>query len=169
MTSMQFETFLADSEATVSMGKKLGQALQDSPVRLILFFGTMGSGKTTMTRGLVQALPGGQEAEAASPSFSLCNWYDTSPPCLHADLFRCEFGDVPEELEETLHTPAQQQTLVLIEWAEYLPAGLASPLRLDIHLQTCQEGRLFFATAHGQQAIALCKALGLAPRTSYSV
>ncbi len=57
-------------------------------IRALYLRGTLGSGKTTLTRGLVAALPGGEDAEVASPSFTLCNIYPTRPALLHADLYR---------------------------------------------------------------------------------
>ena len=161
MKTTSFTCFLADIEATLELGKHLGQALAKSAVRVIFLYGSMGSGKTSLVRGLVNALPGGEHAEAASPSFSLCNWYDTTPPVIHADLFRCETGGIPEELEEAVENLAPGRPLVLVEWAEFMPATLAPAERLDIRLQTCDEGRLFFATAHGEAATRLCAGLGL--------
>ena len=52
--------------------------------------GELGAGKTTLVRGLVEALPGGQDAEVASPSFNLVNLYPTQPETAHVDLYRCE-------------------------------------------------------------------------------
>ena len=73
----------------------------DAKTRTLLLHGDLGSGKTTLTRFMVLSLPGGSEAEVASPSFTLCNHYATVPPVLHCDLYRCA-GSLPEELFDAL-------------------------------------------------------------------
>ena len=62
---------------TEQLGRIIGERLagaSDTPwerLRALYLRGTLGSGKTTLTRGLVAALPGGESAEVASPSFTL--------------------------------------------------------------------------------------------------
>ena len=76
---------LPDAESTVEFGRQLGRALNEQyaeggeQVHIILFYGDLGSGKTTFTRGFIEALPGGENAEVSSPSFTLCNSYPTTP------------------------------------------------------------------------------------------
>lgn len=153
---------LDDTEATVHAGRELGRALlchrnvlppsentaPDESVHVILLYGDLGSGKTTFTRGLVSALPGGDDAEVASPSFTLCNSYPTTPPVLHCDLYRSE-GALPDEVDEALDAEAG---LVLVEWAERLPAAILPRERLDICFQSCENERLMTLTPHGGAA-----------------
>ena len=76
---------LADAEATVELGRALGRALNErraeggEQLHVVLFFGDLGTGKTTFTRGLIDVLPGGENAEVSSPSFTLCNSYRRRP------------------------------------------------------------------------------------------
>ncbi len=91
------------------------------PVRLLLFYGGLGAGKTTLARFLVEGLAGGENAEVASPSFTLCNEYPTSPKTLHFDLYRLEDGKSDENFEEALDAlQGPNPPLVLVEWAERL-------------------------------------------------
>ena len=82
---------LPDAESTVGLGRQLGRVLNEQyaeggeRVHSILFYGDLGSGKTTFTRGLIEALPGGENAEVSSPSFTLCNSYPTTPSVIHCD------------------------------------------------------------------------------------
>ena len=114
---------LPDAESTVEFGRQLGRALNEQyaeggeQVHIILFYGDLGSGKTTFTRGFIEALPGGENAEVSSPSFTLCNSYPTTPSVIHCDLYRSE-GALPDEVDEALDT---ESGLVLVEWAERAP------------------------------------------------
>jgi len=103
-----------------------------------LLRGEIGSGKTTLTRFLVEALPGGDRAEVSSPSFTLCNVYPTTPQVLHCDLYRVG-GAVPEEISEVLDAG---DMAVLVEWAEYLPVEQRPQDFLDIYLQACNDYRI---------------------------
>lgn len=158
-----YTVLLDDTEATVCAGHDLGCALgtfletllfssktslPDGNVHVILLYGDLGSGKTTFTRGLVSALPGGDDAEVASPSFTLCNSYPTTPSVLHCDLYRSE-GVLPDEVDEALDA---EMGLVLVEWAERLPVGILPRERLDICFQSCENKRLMTLTPHGGAA-----------------
>ena len=94
---------LNNAEDTVEFGRMLAEAMSASPVRSLYLFADLGGGKTTLTRGFVSALPGGEHAEVASPSFTLCNVYPTRPEVLHADLYRLSEGaSMPEEMEDLM-------------------------------------------------------------------
>ena len=151
---------LADVPATLAFGKRVGQALLAArdvgcPLRFILLFGELGSGKTTLTRGIVEALPGGENAEVSSPSFTVCNEYPTRPLVIHCDLYRDEdaggfASGLPDEAWDVLERSAS--ALVLVEWAQRLrPADL--PLeRLDIRLESCHEKHVATLIAYGEAA-----------------
>ncbi len=142
-------------EATARFGHKIGQALgqyfmqnQTLPFEALFLRGALGSGKTSLTRSLVQALPNGDLAEVSSPSFTLCNSYDTTPEIMHVDLYRCEYN-IPQELWDALEIP---DTFIIIEWAEFLPKSAMPQNFLDISFNICDEGRSICVTAHGQKA-----------------
>lgn len=88
--------------------------------RILLLDGPMGAGKTQFTRFLLEALGGD---ETVSPSFAIHNQYSTSRgPVDHIDLYRLENED---DLESTGFWDlfSASQGLIIIEWAERLPAG----------------------------------------------
>ena len=132
---------LPDAESTVEFGRQLGRALNEQyaeggeQVHIILFYGDLGSGKTTFTRGFIEALPGGENAEVSSPSFTLCNSYPTTPSVIHCD--------------EALDT---ESGIVLVEWAERIAAENLPPKRLDILFQVCKNNRLVTLSPYGKAA-----------------
>lgn len=127
---------LKSPEDTMELGALLAQAMTDSSLRTLYLFADLGGGKTTFTRGFVSALEDGENAEVASPSFTLCNVYPTNPEVLHADLYRLSEGaTLPEEMEEMLE---EGDPFLILEWPQYLAADRYAPERLDIHLAPVQ-------------------------------
>ena len=108
---------LPSLDATRRFGRVLAQSLARVPQGALLLFGGLGAGKTTLTRSLVEALPGGEAAEVSSPSFTICNIYCTIPLIHHFDLYRLEPGFPEESLSESLDDPA---ALTIVEWPDRL-------------------------------------------------
>lgn len=141
--------------ATRHWGRLLARCVTAYGVTALLQRGPLGSGKTLLTNALVEALPGGDMAEPASPSFTLCHRYPTSPPVLHCDLYRCP-GNPPEELLDALD---DARTLLVVEWAEYLPKADFPQDYLDIAWQTYGEQRQLTLRAYGNVATAMVPVL----------
>lgn len=146
---------LTSLSETQRLGLMLAEAIASCGIAALLLRGPLGSGKTTLTRALVEALPGGDQAEVASPSFTLCNYYPTKPPVMHSDLYRSP-GSLPDEIAEGMDNP---QILSVLEWSEYLPAAEMPQDYLDISLQPCEESRLLTLQAHGPIAEELLRHL----------
>ncbi len=143
---------LSSLDHTAHFGATLAEAmLQEPELKVILFTGDLGSGKTTMTRAFVHALPcrHGEEAEVSSPSFTLCNIYPTRPEVAHFDLYRLEAGPADDALLDAFDDAT---SIVLVEWAERLKADDMPPVYLHLHWQRQGEIRLLNATAHGDAA-----------------
>ena len=132
-------------EHMADLGRVLADCLRNEPsLRCILLRGDLGSGKTTLTRCMVEALPGGDRAEISSPSFTLCNVYPTTPPVLHCDLYRTGSA-IPDELSETLDAG---EMAVVVEWAEHLPCAHLPQDFLDINFQVCDGYHLVCVAIH---------------------
>jgi len=151
---------LPDDAATLALGGALGHALTQARGRLapLLLAGPLGSGKTTLVRGLVAALPGADAAEVSSPSFNLVNIYPTTPRVAHFDLYRTA-GTPPEEFDDALDAP---DTLVVAEWIENLPRALWPAEALVLVWTPVPSGRTLEIRAWGKAAGGLLEAA--APR-----
>jgi tRNA threonylcarbamoyladenosine biosynthesis protein TsaE len=104
---------------TIAVGRKLVRLLK--PPQLMLLKGDLGTGKTTLVKGIVQAIDAAEPDEVTSPTFTLLHEYDGSlhgkPIKLyHLDVYRLESERQLETLGlDELLTP---DALVLVEWGE---------------------------------------------------
>lgn len=154
---------LADTAGTLRLGAAVAAVLADAvgPVVLLLR-GDLGSGKTTFVRGLVEAAPGGGEAEVASPSFNLVNIYPTRPEVVHMDLYRLR-GDEARELFEEYADPGLPHAaddpaacrVIAVEWAENLPDDCLARDHLGVLLRHAPGGRTARLTGAGPGGEAL--------------
>lgn len=86
---------------------------------VVLLDGSMGAGKTTFARGVLEAL--GHVGAVRSPTFNLLHVYDTVPPVVHADLYRLTSAE-GLGLEDYFDTH-----LCLIEWPDRLGTLTPTP------------------------------------------
>lgn len=107
------------SKETKNVGGKIANLLKKGDV--VGFTGELGSGKTTMIKGIVKALTG---CEATSPSFVLINEYPGKIPVFHFDLYRLSSKI---EMDTVGWEEYLEKGIVLIEWADkvydMLPEG----------------------------------------------
>jgi tRNA threonylcarbamoyladenosine biosynthesis protein TsaE len=104
---------------TVEVGRKLVRLL--APPQLLILRGDLGTGKTTLVKGIAQALDAAEPDEVTSPTFTLLHEYDgvrdgRAVKLFHLDVYRLE-GERQLEtlgLDELL----TQDALVLVEWGE---------------------------------------------------
>jgi tRNA threonylcarbamoyladenosine biosynthesis protein TsaE len=116
----QTHEFTTQSGAdTIEVGRKLAGLLK--PPQLILLRGELGTGKTTLVKGIALALNAADPDEVTSPTFTLVHEYEGlqhgKPVRLfHLDVYRIE-GERQLEtlgLDELL----TDNSLVLVEWGE---------------------------------------------------
>lgn len=117
------------------LGARFGSRVRAGDV--IALRGSLGTGKTTLTRGLLAQL--GLEGEAPSPSFALVQPYEPPEvrlPLAHVDLYRLEEVAAVDELglDEYLHDGA-----LVIEWPERMGQRLW-PHALVIDIAMTPEG-----------------------------
>lgn len=104
---------------------------------IVYLQGELGTGKTTLTRGLLRGL--GYQGKVRSPTYTLVEPYQVAQGTVyHLDLYR--LGS-PDELEWLgLRDMLGEQALLLIEWPERGAGVLPAP-DLEIHIEYAGEGR----------------------------
>ena len=125
---MAEEVITHSAEETTSFGRQFAARLK-API-VVLLSGELGSGKTTLTKGIVSGLGAAGEEEVTSPTFTLVHVYGQSDrseravsKVYHVDLYRIEnFHDFETlGMEDVFEKPG----VLIVEWAERFP--LRSP------------------------------------------
>lgn len=120
---------LPHEHATRAFGAWLASRV--GPGDLVRLEGPLGAGKTTLVRGFLESL--GHLGPVRSPTFNLLHVYDTSPPVIHADLYR-----VSDAAGTGLEDYSESHVL-LIEWPDRL--GPSRPGDIEVRLSFAGEGR----------------------------
>jgi tRNA threonylcarbamoyladenosine biosynthesis protein TsaE len=118
------EVLTKSAEETIAWGREFAKRLR-AP-QMILLSGDLGSGKTTLTKGIVSGLGAAPEEDVTSPTFTLLHVYgseDAKQRVFHGDLYRIEkFHDFETlGMEDIFAEPS----IVILEWSERFP--LPSP------------------------------------------
>ena len=124
---------LADEQATLQIGRDLAALVE--PGDVVTLSGALSAGKTTLVRGLLEAL--GHAGEVPSPSFALVQAYEAiKPPLWHVDLYRIENV---ADLEELGLEDIREEGVLIVEWPEHAGTG-AWPEALALSLVVEENG-----------------------------
>lgn len=113
---MQFTTH--SPEETVGLGKKIGAMLKKGDV--IAMQGTLAAGKTTITKGIAEAL--GIKDNITSPTFCLISEYSGKMPIYHMDVYR--LGGAEDFADLGTDDMIYGEGVCIIEWSEKIMSEL---------------------------------------------
>jgi tRNA threonylcarbamoyladenosine biosynthesis protein TsaE len=127
MTGAPTEFVTHSSAETIEVGRKLAALLV--PPKFLILRGDLGAGKTTLVKGIAEALDAADADEVTSPTFTLVHEYEgtresdgkrTRVRLYHLDLYRID----SERQLETLGLDDLQtdDSIVLVEWGEKFPS-----------------------------------------------
>jgi tRNA threonylcarbamoyladenosine biosynthesis protein TsaE len=120
------------------IGKTLARSLRSGD--LVLLYGPLGAGKTTLVRSVAKTLQ--VTDPVRSPSFTIANIYSGSTTVQHLDLYRLD--EIGEDDALALEEYVGVDAITLVEWPEAGLARLGQPawiVRMDhesLHLRSIE-------------------------------
>lgn len=95
----------------------VNQVINNLNSKILLFYGQMGVGKTTLIKAIIKAL--GSSDEVSSPTFSIVNEYELKDDKIyHFDLYRIK--DLDEAYNFGIEDYLYSNHWILIEWPEII-------------------------------------------------
>jgi len=139
---------LPDEAATLRLGEALAAGATNG---LVLHLkGELGSGKTTLARGLIHAL--GHPGPVKSPTYTLVEPYGLLRLNLyHFDFYR--FKDQSEWLSSGFREYFNPESLCIVEWPERA-GDLLAPPDLEIRLHYDAQARTAMLASHSAPGAA---------------
>jgi len=114
---MQTRCDLTIAYSLNELNKVANQVLKSVKSKTILFYGDMGTGKTTLIKALIEAL--GSDDDVSSPTYSIVNEYTLSDDVIyHFDLYRLK--SIEEAYDFGIEDYLQTQGWLFIEWPELI-------------------------------------------------
>ena len=138
---------VTSAACTEALAERLGARLE--PGDCLAFYGDLGAGKTTFTRGLARGA--GYEGAVSSPTFVLMHIYEARLPIYHFDAYRLQgSGDLFNIGADEYF---EGDGAVCLEWSERAEDILPA-VRLELRLtygegDQADEVRYIECTAHG--------------------
>lgn len=133
---------LHNEKETIDFGRRLGAVLK--PGDLITMEGDLGAGKTTMTKGIGEAL--GVKRVINSPTFNILKVYQGHIPLYHMDVYRLEGAFQELGFEEYFDGDG----VCVVEWAKFVEEELPKE-RLALTFNHLESGRELTIEAVGER------------------
>jgi len=116
------------SEETHRIGIEIGKNLHIPGV--VLLRGTLGMGKTTLTRGIAEGLGLADTGLVRSPSFTLVNRYQGRCPIYHVDLYR--LSGARDLYSIGIDDFIGKDGITIVEWSERLMDFFPEAVEIEI-------------------------------------
>ena len=132
-------------EETIALGKRIGEL--SNPRDVIALIGGLGSGKTTITKGIASGAGVGNENSVSSPSFVLVKEYHGKMPVYHMDIYRLDERSAIDSFgyEEYIYGDG----LAIIEWADKIGDILPKDfLKIELRISG-EDSRMIRLVPHG--------------------
>jgi tRNA threonylcarbamoyladenosine biosynthesis protein TsaE len=104
-------------EETIELGRRIAGRLPRPAV--VLLIGELGSGKTTLAKGIIQGLGAADPEEVSSPTYTLIHEFGNGARVYHIDLYRIDTA--AEVLALGLDDLLNSNAVLLVEWGERFP------------------------------------------------
>ena len=117
-----------DADEMHALGIRIGKKLQAGD--LVVLVGPLGAGKTTLTRGVGEAL--GAIGNVSSPTFVIARTHKRESgeaPMVHVDAYRLGSADELDDLD--IDFPS---SIVLVEWGKGMLDGISENL-LEVEIE----------------------------------
>ena len=118
-------------EKTLEIGKKIGELLE--PEKVVCFTGPLGSGKTTLIKGIAAGLGAASPSRVNSPTFVMVNEYQGRLAIFHIDAYR--INSIAEFVALGFEEFIGHDSVVLIEWADKVAPALKSLDCINIQMR----------------------------------
>lgn len=141
------QIFLSSDDETDRLGRTIAPCLR--PGDCLLLAGSVGAGKSHLSRAIIRARLGRME-DVPSPTFTLVQTYeDPKGDLWHADLYRLSGAD---DLLELGLEDAFRTAICLVEWPERLGAVTPEdPIRIT--LSQAGDGRMAQVAFHNRPSL----------------
>lgn len=132
---LKIKRYLGEADDTLALGRALAGCLE--PGMLIYLTGDLGTGKTTLVRGVLHGL--GYRGKVKSPTFALVELYKLSRLYLyHFDFYR--FRSPREMADSGFREYFGRDAVCVVEWPEKA-AGMLPPADVRIVMEVAGTGR----------------------------
>jgi tRNA threonylcarbamoyladenosine biosynthesis protein TsaE len=124
---LQRIVYIKSEKEMIELGKKIGEKLDRNSV--ITLSGDLGAGKTTLTKGIGQALQ--VPSVINSPTFTILKIHEGKYPLYHMDVYRISKDSGDDDLEEFF----EMDGVAVVEWAENIDYLLPQELiKIEIEI-----------------------------------
>ena len=111
---MELLVLSKDAQETMALGRKIAKLAKNGSTFCLT--GDLGAGKTTLVRGIAQAL--NIKSVVQSPTFNIMKiYFDGDKPLIHIDAYRLMDVDTDIGLDEYI---GYETGLTVIEWPDYI-------------------------------------------------